>query len=114
MFLDDMISIDYLKNMEMRVGKILEVRDHEGTKKPMYVLSVDFGKELGARTIVAGIKPFYTKEELLNKRVICVVNLEPREIAGIESNGMILAAECGDRVALLVPDRELDEGSLVH
>ena len=109
-----MISVDYLKGIEMRVGRVIDVKDHEGTKKPMYILSIDFGKELGVRTIVAGVKAYYQKDELLGRKIICVVNLEPKAIAGVESNGMVLAAESQDKVSLLVPEKDLEEGSLVH
>jgi methionine--tRNA ligase beta chain len=101
---------------DIRVGRITEARIHEGARKPMYVLSVDLGRELGARTIVAGIREFYSPEELIGKKIACLVNLEPKQIAGVVSNGMVLAAESGGRVSLLVPDRsaEIEEGSRVR
>jgi methionyl-tRNA synthetase len=79
------------QKLDIRTGKILKVEDIEGADK-IYKLSVDLGKELGKRTIVAGIKPYYKKEELKGKICAIFTNLEPRKIKGIESQGMLLAA----------------------
>lgn len=107
------ISLLEFSAADMRVGRITEVRDHAGTRRPMYVLSVYLGEEIGTRIVVAGLKEFYTRDELVGKKVVCIVNLEPKTIAGVESKGMVLAAESGGKVSLLVPDRDLDEGSKV-
>jgi len=109
-----MVSIDAFSDIDIRVGKIVDVQDHEKARKPMYKLTVDFGAEIGKRTIIAGIKSFYSKDELLNKKVICVVNLDPKMIAGVESQGMLLAAGEIEKVAVLVPDKDMDEGSKIH
>ena len=109
-----MSNIDDLSKIELRVGRIIEVQDHDGARKPIYKLRVNLGQELGERTIVAGIKDIYSKDELLGKEIVCVANLEPKIIAGIESQGMLLAAGEGDNVSLLVPDKEIGEGSRIH
>jgi len=80
---------DWLK-VELRVGLIELVEDIVGKDK-LYKLSVDFGTE--KRTIVAGLKPYFAKEELQGKKAPFVFNLAPAKLAGIESNGMILAAK---------------------
>lgn len=110
------IGFEEFRSADIRVGRITEVRVHEGARKPMYVLSVDFGEEIGTRTIVAGIREFYAPEELLGKKVVCLVNLEPKSIAGVMSCGMVLAADSKGKVSLLVPDRgpETEEGSRVR
>jgi len=79
---------DWLK-IELRVGLIELVEDIVGKDK-LYKLSVDFGTE--KRTIVAGLKPYFAKDELQGKKAPFVYNLAPAKLAGIESNGMILAA----------------------
>jgi methionine--tRNA ligase beta chain len=109
-----MVTIDEFKNIDIRVGKILEASVHEKARNPMYVLRIDFGGEIGERTIVAGIRDRYTKEELEGRKIACVVNLEPKSVAGVVSNGMILAAESGETLSLLVPDRDIEQGSRVH
>ena len=65
------------------------------------------------REVVAGIKKGYTKEELLGKLVVVVENLEPAVIRGVESKGMILAAQDGEILAVISPDRPVAPGSLV-
>ena len=105
---------DNFASLDIRVGRIVSAEDHTLARKPMYRLSVYLGPELGERTIVAGIKERYTKEELVGKKIVCVANLEPKTIAGVESHGMLLAAEGDDSLCLLVPDREMPEGSRIR
>lgn len=109
-----MVSLDEFLKLDLRVGKIINVEDHEGTRKPMYKIAVDLGSELGQRNLVAGIKGIYTKEELIGKLIICVANLDPKEIAGYTSNGMILAAEDNGIISILTVDKEVGLGSKVR
>lgn len=106
------IKFDSWKNLDLRTGKILEAEDIEGADK-LYKLEIDLGNE--KRTLVAGLKPYYKKEELREKPCIVFTNLESRKIRGIESKGMILAAvnEDESKVRLLQPDVEIEEGSKV-
>ena len=106
-----MATIEDFQKIDIRVGKVIEVKDAE-TKKPMYVLKVDFGN-LGIKQSIAGIKPDYEKQELLNKKFIFVVNLEPKKIANILSECMILAAEKDDKVVILQPERDIEIGSKI-
>jgi export-related chaperone CsaA len=108
-----MATIEDFQKLDIRVGKIIDIQDAE-TRKPMYVLKVDFG-ELGIKQAIAGIKPYYTKEELLNKKFVFVVNLEPKKIANIMSECMILAASYNDKeeVVVLQPERDIEVGSRV-
>ncbi len=109
-----MISIAEFETIELRIGRVIAVDDIEKAEKPIYKLTVDLGKELGNRTIAAGIKNIYSKEDLLGKEVVCVANLEPKNIAGILSEGMLLAAEDDATLSLLIPERPVAEGSRVH
>lgn len=108
-----MATLEDFQKLDIRVGRIIEVNDAE-TRKPMYVLKVDFG-ELCVKQAIAGIKPYYTKEELLNKKFVFVFNLEPKKIANILSECMILAATCNDKdeVVILQPERDIEIGSKV-
>jgi len=106
-----MISINDFVKLDMRVGKIIEVEDTE-TRKPMYKIKVDFGP-LGIKQAIAGIKPNYSREELLNKKFIFVVNLEPKKIGNILSECMILAATEGDKVVVLQPEKDIEIGSKI-
>ena len=109
------IKFSQWSQLDLRTGKILKAEDIEGADK-LYKLSVDLGKELGKRTLVAGIKPYYTKEQLKGKTCIIFTNLEPRVLRGIESQGMLLAAvnEDESKVFLLQPDGKIEEGGRVR
>ena len=97
--------------MDLRVGKILDVNDHPNADK-LFVLKVDTGNEI--RTIVAGIKNYYSKKELLNKKVIVFTNLEQKELRGIKSEGMILAAVKDDKVVLVSPEKDVEVGAIIQ
>lgn len=105
-----MITIEEFKKLNLRIAKIKEVIDHPGADR-LYVVKVAIGEE--EREVVAGIKKGYTKEELIGKLVIIVENLEPAVIRGVESKGMILAAQDGETLAVLSPDRPVSPGSIV-
>jgi len=104
-----MISLEDLKKVELKVAKVLEVKDHPGADR-LWVLTVDTG---GGRTkeIVAGIKQHYTREDLLGKQLILVNNMEPATIRGVTSHGMLLAAKDGEALALVTLDKPITPGS---
>ena len=104
------ISFDEFKKVKLVVGKIVDVIDHPKADK-LYVLKVDMGGE--TRTLVAGIKKWYKKDELLNKYIIVVTNLEPKEIRGVRSEGMLLAADDGEIVSVLTVDKKVRLGARV-
>jgi methionyl-tRNA synthetase len=108
------VGIDDFAKLDIRVGKIIEVEDHPTARKPMYKLTVDFGAEVGKRTIVAGIRDKYPREELLGKKIVGIVNLDPKMIAGIESQGMMLAAQDAEHLSVLTVDRDVEIGGKVH
>lgn len=91
---------------------ILEVDDIPQARKPLYRLRVDLG-ETGVKQCVAGIKPYYSKEQLAGKRVVAVVNLEPRSIAGVVSECMLLASFTEAELSLLTPDKDMPLGCKV-
>ena len=74
------ISWNEFEQVELRIGTIIEVMDFPGARKPAFKLIVDFGKEIGIKKSSAQITEIYTKEELLNKQVIGVVNFLPKQI----------------------------------
>ena len=111
----NVITIDELDKVELKVGQIKEVERVPKSKK-LYKLQVDVGEKT-PRTIVSGIVPYYTEEELLGKQVVVVTNLKPAKLCGIESNGMLLAAGEEDVVKLLVLDNNngtLENGANIH
>jgi methionyl-tRNA synthetase len=88
------IPIDDFAKVDMRVGMVLSAERVKDSDKLM-LMKVDIG-EPEPRTIVAGIAEAYAPADLLNRKVVIVVNLQPRKLKGIESNGMIVAASAGD------------------
>ena len=108
--------IDWEK-LDLRVAEIKEVEEIEGADK-LYKLVLDVGK-IGERIICAGIKEFYSKEDLKGKKIIYFSNLKSRRLRGIESQGMLLAAstflEDGEEkeVVLLAPEKEIENGSRI-
>jgi methionyl-tRNA synthetase len=99
---------------DLRVGKILNVSDHPKADK-LYILEVDFG-QLGARTIVAGLKKHYEKEHLIGKQGIFIINLEPVVLRGVKSEGMTLAAVNEDEsvICILSPEKHIELGSKIR
>ena len=106
-----MITFNDFKKLEIRIGKIISAEKVEKTEK-LLRLEVDLGET--KRQLVAGIAPYYKPEELINKEIPILVNLEPRKIRGIESQGMLLAAVEEERPILLHPDKEVSPGSIIR
>jgi methionyl-tRNA synthetase len=106
-----MISFEDFKKVEMKVGKVLSVEDHPNADKLM-VMRVDVGED-APRLLVAGLKAYYGAEELVGKSIVVVTNLEPAQLRGVQSNGMLLAAQEGDVVSVLTLDKVVAPGSKV-
>ena len=106
-----MITIQDFKKVEMKVGEILAVDDHPNADKLM-VLRVDVGEEQ-PRILVAGLRGHYDNDGLVGKFVAVVTNLEPARLRGVESRGMLLAAQEGGKVRVLTLDEPLAPGSPV-
>jgi len=106
-----MISIKDFQKVDMKVGKVLSADCHPDADK-LVVLRADMGKET-PRTLVAALKGHYETEQLVGRLIVAVTNLEPARLRGIESHGMLLAAQEADRVVLVTPDKEVAPGSPV-
>jgi len=104
------IDLADFQRLDLRVGTIREAQSIPGSKK-LVKLIVDIGEE---RTIVAGLATDYQIDELRNKQVIVLANLKPVRLRGVESQGMLLAAEDKGGIYLLVPDKESKPGSIIR
>ena len=103
---------DFLK-LDIRAGQILEVDENKKAKKPAYILTIDFG-ELGTKISSAQITENYSKEELIGKQIIAVVNFAPKRIAGIKSEVLVLASVCSTYgTVLLEPNLTVKNGSRI-
>jgi methionyl-tRNA synthetase len=105
-----MVTFEEFKRLELKVAKIKEVNDHPNADK-LYVMTIDLGDK--TRQIVAGIKNFYAKEDLVGKQIVVVDNLEPALLRGVESQGMLLAASDEKGICIIKPEREVVLGSIV-
>ena len=105
------ISFEDFQKLELRIAEVKEVSDHPNADR-LYVLKVDAGGE--ERQLVAGLKGVIPPEKLLGKKIVIVANLEPAPLRGVESQGMLLAAESGDHVTILVPDEDLPPGATIR
>lgn len=110
---EGMVPYADFEKMDFRVGKILSVEDHPNADK-LYLVEVDLGK-IGKRKLVAGLKKYYTPKALIGKLCVVFVNLQPAEIRGVKSEGMILAAadEENDKVQIISP-KKMELGSKIH
>ncbi len=108
-----MATIDDLQKLDMRVGTFISVEAVEGSEK-LYKEMVDFGPDLGSRQILSGIQKSFTPEELVGKQALFIVNLEPRQIMGLESQGMLLATDNENGTVLLSPEFPVPNGSAIH
>ncbi len=106
-----MITIQDFKKIEMKAGKVVSVEEHPNADK-LIIVRADVGEER-PRTLVAGLKDYYTAEELEGRCIVVVTNLEPAQLRGVRSEGMLLAAQDGEDIVLLTLDREVTPGSPV-
>ena len=105
-----MITIADFQKVEMKIGKIKAAKPVEGTSK-LVELDIDIGEE--TRKLVAGIAEAYAIDDLIDKLVVVLVNLEPKKFRGTVSQGMILAADA-EKPILLVPDKDVPTGTAVR
>ncbi len=108
----DIVTFEEFMKLDLRVGRIIEIEDHPNADK-LYVLKVDLG-ESEPRTLIAGLRKYYEKEDMLGKTIIVVSNLKPAKMRGIMSNGMLLAAEADGSVIFLTTEKEMRPGAKIH
>jgi len=109
---EGLINFSDWEKINLRVGQITNVEKIESADK-LYKLTVDIGSD--KKTVCAGLKEHYSADELQDKKIILFVNLKPRKIRGIESQGMLLAAfnEDQSKVCLICPDKDIEVGSII-
>jgi len=113
LLLEDFIEkSDPFSKLDLRVAKIIDVKDHPQADK-LYIMQIGLGP-LGKRIIVAGIKTQYSKEEIKGKSIVIVTNLKPARIRGIESKGMLLAAEDDQGIISLLDPKDATPGTEIY
>ncbi len=110
-----MISYDDFTRLDIRLGRIVEVADFAEARKPAYKLVIDFGAEIGLKKSSAQLPSNYTKDELVDKLVLAVVNFEPRQIGPFMSEVLTLGvpAEEGECV-LITADKQAPVGGKLY
>jgi tRNA-binding protein len=107
-------TIDWsdFEKVELRVGSIVEVEDFPEARKPAYRLKIDFGDEIGLRKSSAQITDIYSKQDLVGRQVVAVVNFPPKQIGPMRSECLVTGFHRKDGAVVLVcPDSEVPNGA---
>lgn len=104
------IAFDDFAKLDLRIGTVVNCEEKEGSEK-LLRLTVDFGEE-GTRTILSGIKKWYTPEDIKGKQFVFIVNLAPRKMMGEESQGMLLSAD-GEKPLPLIISEQVTPGLII-
>jgi len=108
----ELIEWQDFQKVDIRVGTIIDVKDFPKAKRPAYILQVDFGPNIGIKKSSAQITELYSKEDLLGKQVLGVVNFPPKQIGPIMSECLITGLHREDgAVVLSTVDGELPNGA---
>lgn len=106
-----MLSWEEFEKVEMRIGTILEVNDFPEARKPAYQLTIDFGAEIGIRKTSAQITKRYSKEELIGKQIVAVVNFPKKQIGKFMSECLVLGSVGAENdIILLSSDKKVENG----
>ena len=106
------IAFEDFTKVDLRIGTIIEVNDFPKATNPAYQLTIDFG-DLGIKKSSAQITTLYTKEELLNRQIVAVVNFPNKQIANFKSECLVMGAVDGKDVVLLKPEQSVKNGTTV-
>lgn len=108
-----MIDVEDFDKVEMRAGTILDAKINKKSRNPAYVVTIDFGEEIGIKKSSAQITVLYSPEDLIGKQVVCCVNLTPIHIGSVKSEVRILGTESEQGVVLLQPSEPVRNGDRV-
>jgi tRNA-binding protein len=105
------ISYTDFDKVDIRVGRVVSVEDFPAARKPAYKLQIDFGRDIGVKKSSAQATKYYTKEQLMNRLVVAVVNFPPKQIGPFMSEVLTLGVPDGEGgVVLLTPERDVPIG----
>lgn len=104
------LTWEEFQKVDIRVGTVLRVDDFPEAHNPSYQLYIDFGTDIGVKKTAAQITSLYSKEDLIGKQVVAVVNFPKKQIANFMSECLILGAVDGKDVTLLQPEKPIENG----
>lgn len=105
------ITWQEFEKVELRVGRVIKVEDFPEARKPAYKLEIDFGKEIGVKKSSAQLTKLYSKEQLLGRLVVCVINFPVKQIANFHSECLTTGFNTEIGVVLLQPEQDVPLGS---
>ncbi len=108
-----MITVEEFDKVEVRVGTVMAAKVNKKARSSAYVVTIDFGEELGIRTSSAQITDCYAPEDLVGQQVVCCVNLPPMHIGSAKSEVRILGTDSAQGVVLLEPQQPVANGDKV-
>lgn len=108
-----MIEIEDFDKVDVRAGTVLEVKPNKRCRNPAYIVTIDFGPEIGIKKSSAQITKLYQPEDLIGKQIICCVNLKPMHIGSVTSEVRILGTDSQQGVVLLQPAEPVKNGDQV-
>ena len=105
------INYEDFRKVDIRIGTVLSVKDNEKTHQPALVLEVNFGNKIGIKTTSAKITHYYNSDNLVGEQIIAVCNFPTKNIAGVESEVLVLGAvEEDGKVILVHPSKKVVNG----
>lgn len=108
-------TFDDFQNLDIRVGKIVEVEDFPEARKPLYKIMVDFGGEIGIKRSAVGATYLYKKEELQDRLILGLINMPPKQIGPFTSEFLTLGVSDDEgRCILVVPDKNVQLGAKLY
>lgn len=107
------VTFEEFQKFDIRVGKIIEVKNFPKANNPAYKLKLDFGDKIGQKNSSAQITKLYSKNDLKNKKVIAITNFPPLQIADFISEVLVLGIYAEDGVVLLRPDQDVEIGDKI-
>lgn len=109
------ISLEDFEQVEIRVGRIVQIEPFPEGRYSSHILQIDFGDELGTRKSLARLIPNYADADLMGRQVLCVVNLPPRQIGKHRSEVLTLGVpDAEGNVVILRPDRDVPPGGKMY
>jgi tRNA-binding protein len=104
------ITIDDFDKVDVRVGRIVDVQEFPEARKPAWKLTIDFGPEIGRKRSSAQLRPQYSRDDLIGRLVLAVVNFPPRQIGPMMSEVLTLGVPGPEGTILVQPDRDVPLG----